>query len=178
VAAPTAGLHFTPELLKRLRDTGITQIDITLHVGQGTFKPVTAPSLDAHPMHEERYEVSAEAVKALRRVRGGGDRVPTGRVIAVGTTSVRTLESLPDFSLPWNAQMYGPFAGMTDLLIAPPYEFRHVDGMLTNFHLPRSTLLALVAAMVGLDRVHEIYAEAIARGYRFYSYGDAMLILP
>jgi S-adenosylmethionine:tRNA ribosyltransferase-isomerase len=171
IAAPTAGMHFTPQLLQNLEQAGVRRIDVTLHVGAGTFKPVTAESLDQHRMHAESYEVTAQAIAALRTEAIGS------RTIAVGTTSVRTLESLPA-PLPDPAQMCGPVRGMTDLMIAPPYQFKHVDGMLTNFHLPRSTLLALVAAMVGLDRLKAIYREAIAHSYRFYSYGDAMLILP
>jgi S-adenosylmethionine:tRNA ribosyltransferase-isomerase len=174
VAAPTAGLHFTPELLKQLEKRGVERIDITLHVGPGTFKPVTAATLAEHPMHAEWFEVSAEAQAKLTRIRSNH----SGRVFGIGTTSVRALESLPENLEPGGGQMCGPSSGLTDLMIAPPYEFKHVDGMLTNFHLPRSTLLALVAAMVGLDRLKSVYREAIDRGYRFYSYGDAMLILP
>jgi len=166
VAAPTAGLHFTDNLLSRIAAMGVQRIDVTLHVGPGTFKPVTAATLAEHPMHAESFEVTGHNLEKLS--------TRPGRVIAVGTTSVRTLESLPD-PLPENC---GGLRGTTDLLIAPPHEFRLVDGMLTNFHLPRSTLLALVAAMVGLDRLKAVYQQAIDRGYRFYSYGDAMLILP
>jgi S-adenosylmethionine:tRNA ribosyltransferase-isomerase len=169
VAAPTAGLHFTPDLLERLRQGGVERIDVTLHVGPGTFRPITAPTVEQHVMHAEHYAVSAQAVAALRRVRG--------RVIAVGSTAVRTLESLPG-PLPEPEALEGPLRGHTDLLIAPPYELGRVDGMLTNFHLPRTTLVALVAAVIGLDRVKAVYAEAARLRYRFYSYGDAMLILP
>jgi S-adenosylmethionine:tRNA ribosyltransferase-isomerase len=171
VAAPTAGLHFTPELLGRVERMGVRRIDVTLHVGQGTFKPVTAATLGEHRMHSEWFELTSDTVRALASA--------TGRVLAVGTTTVRTLESaaVPILSAK-GTQMYGGISGMTDLLIAPPYEFQLVQGMLTNFHLPRSTLLALVAAMIGLERLRTIYREAIERGYRFYSYGDAMLILP
>ncbi|MCP3905925.1 MAG: tRNA preQ1(34) S-adenosylmethionine ribosyltransferase-isomerase QueA [Planctomycetes bacterium] len=165
VAAPTAGLHFTPELLLAIDDRGVTRHPVTLHVGTGTFKPVTADTLDAHEMHTEWYEVPAPTLTALRE---------PGRVIAVGTTAVRALESLSD-PLPGADDAV---IGDTNLLIAPPYTFRHVDGLMTNFHLPRSTLLALVAALVGLDRLLEIYREAVTREYRFYSYGDAMLVLP
>lgn len=174
VAAPTAGLHFTPELLQRIQSQGVQRIDVTLHVGTGTFKPITAQTLDQHRMHAEWFEVSPDAIAALVQRRG-----PT---IAVGTTSVRTLETLPRLNSQaasaGKTEFCGRIAGMTDLLIAPPYEFKNVDGMLTNFHLPRSTLLALVAAMVGLERLKSVYSEAIARAYRVYSYGDAMLILP
>lgn len=183
VAAPTAGLHFTPQLLARLHEAGVERIDVTLHVGAGTFKPVTAQTLSGHVMHQEWCEVSPQALASLRAVRrlgreSKGENGGGGRVIAVGTTSVRTLESLPVPLPDVTGENCGGCRGMTDLLIAPPYEFKHVDGMLTNFHLPRSTLLALVAAMVGLDRLKSVYREAISRGYRFYSYGDAMLILP
>ena len=172
VAAPTAGLHFTDDLLSRIAAMGAQRIDVTLHVGPGTFKPVTAATLAEHPMHSESFEVTGDNLEKLR--------TQMGRVIAVGTTTVRTLESLPD-PLPNHSsppENCGGLRGTTDLLIAPPHEFRLVDGMLTNFHLPRSTLLALVAAMVGLNRLKAVYQQAIDRGYRFYSYGDAMLILP
>jgi len=172
VAAPTAGLHFTDDLLKRIDHAGVQRINVTLHVGPGTFKSVTAATLVEHAMHAESFEVTGDNLDKLRHKRG--------RTIAVGTTSVRALESLPH-PLPergQNAENCGDFRGMTDLLIAPPFHFRLVDGMLTNFHLPRSTLLALVAAMVGLERLKTVYQLAIDRGYRFYSYGDAMLILP
>ncbi len=168
VAAPTAGLHFTPELLTRLAEAGVGRADVTLHVGPGTFKPITAASLDEHEMHSERFTVPPETLERLGSAHAS-------RVIAVGTTVVRTLESLPS---PIRPTLGEPVVARTDLLIAPPHEFKHVDGMLTNFHLPRSTLLALVGAMLGLDRTKSIYREAIAHDYRFYSYGDAMLILP
>ena len=196
VAAPTAGLHFTPDLLVRLGQRGVIRRDLILHVGPGTFKPVTAENLADHVMHREWFEVPPETLKdlaALSRSRSetdaeGGAGAPRSArnarnsrnslIIAVGTTTVRTLESLPSPLPVGESPDTGPLRGATDLLIAPPHEFRYLDGMLTNFHLPRSTLLALVAAMVGLERLHAIYAEAIAREYRFYSYGDAMLILP
>lgn len=170
VAAPTAGLHFTPQLLERIDVAGGQRLDVLLHVGAGTFKPVTAATLAEHDMHSEQYEVPPATLARLRCV----DRERGERVIAIGTTTVRTLESLPA-PLPAHDQ---PVHGDTKLLIAPPYEFRHVDAMLTNFHLPRSTLLALVGAMVGLDRLKGVYAEAIRERYRFFSYGDAMLIVP
>ncbi|MHC4413848.1 MAG: tRNA preQ1(34) S-adenosylmethionine ribosyltransferase-isomerase QueA [Planctomycetota bacterium] len=173
VAAPTAGLHFTPRLLASLQDAGVRRIDVTLHVGPGTFRPITAETIEQHVMHPEQYCVGTEAVAALREVAEGA----RGRVVAVGSTAVRTLESLPQ-PLPRPQALAGPLSGRTDLLIAPPYRFRLVHAMLTNFHLPRSTLLALVAAMVGLPRVRAAYGEAIRHRYRFYSYGDAMLILP
>ncbi|MHC4219207.1 MAG: tRNA preQ1(34) S-adenosylmethionine ribosyltransferase-isomerase QueA [Planctomycetota bacterium] len=169
VAAPTAGLHFTPDLLQRLQDADVGRIDVTLHVGPGTFRPITAPSVEEHVMHAEHYTVTPEALAALRGVRG--------RIIAVGSTAVRTLESLPE-RLPDPGTLEGPIRAGTELIIAPPYEPALINGMLTNFHLPRTTLLALVAALVGLNRLHGLYAEAIRRQYRFYSYGDAMLILP
>lgn len=171
IAAPTAGLHFTEDLLQALHQRGVQRLDVLLHVGAGTFKPVTAPTLAEHAMHSEAYEVPAETIEALSRIK----RSRSGRVIAVGTTTVRTLESLPR-PLP-HVDPGQSLRSDTDLLIAPPYEFAYVDGMLTNFHLPRSTLLALVGAMVGLDRLKNIYAQAIAMQYRFYSYGDAMLIV-
>lgn len=172
VAAPTAGLHFTPELLGRLEAAGVTRYAVTLHVGAGTFQPVACERVEDHPMHEEWFSVPRATLNAIARVRQAG-----GRSIAVGTTTVRALESAAD------AELSGPHdratvTGVTRLMIAPGHRFRLVDGLMTNFHLPRSTLLLLVGAMVGLERLKQLYAEAIERGYRFYSYGDAMLILP
>lgn len=183
VAAPTAGLHFTPELLAAIDAKRVERLSITLHVGAGTFKPVAAETLDQHEMHTERFEVPPEMLRRLscqdletsKRGNCPSTAGGVGRILAVGTTTVRALESLPA-ALPEADN--GPYRAETGLLIAPPYEFRLVDGMLTNFHLPCSTLLALVGAMVGLERLKAIYAEAIRREYRFYSYGDAMLILP
>jgi S-adenosylmethionine:tRNA ribosyltransferase-isomerase len=166
VAAPTAGLHFTEDLLDRIAAKGVHRVELELEVGPGTFKPVTADTLEAHPMHSERFVVDADAQALLGRARAEG-----GRVIAIGTTSCRALESLPK-ELPGTT-----VATATDLLISPGHAFRHVDALLTNFHLPRSTLLALVAGLVGLERMQAIYAEAVSERYRFYSYGDAMLIL-
>ncbi len=166
VAAPTAGLHFTPDLLQALERTGVVRLALTLDVGPGTFRPITASTVAGHVMHEESYSVSRQTLDALRATRAAG-----GRVVAVGTTTVRTLESLPD-PLP-----AGPVSGRTGLLIAPPFRLRYVHSLLTNFHLPRSTLLALVAAVLGLEQAQAVYREAVARRYRFYSYGDAMLIL-
>jgi len=168
VAAPTAGLHLTPRLLAKAEARGVRPIRVSLEVGAGTFKPVEVEDLADHPMHAERCVVDADARAAIAeaetaRRRGGA------RLVAVGTTSVRTLESMPDAPA-------GPLDWSTDLLIQPGHRFRRTDAMLTNFHLPRSTLLALVAAMTGLDRLHRIYAEAIAHRYRFFSYGDAMFI--
>lgn len=169
VAAPTAGLHFTDDLLRRIEAAGVERARVTLHVGAGTFQPIKTDRVEDHPMHAEWFDVTAGMVRAIADAKRRG-----GRIIAVGTTTVRTLESLPA-SLRENPEDH---AGSTNLLIAPPHAFRWVDGMLTNFHLPRSTLLALVGAMIGLDRLKSLYAEAVRTGYRFYSYGDAMLILP
>jgi S-adenosylmethionine:tRNA ribosyltransferase-isomerase len=165
VAAPTAGLHLTPRILQHLQRQGVAWSSLELQVGLGTFKPVESQWLDEHPMHAEWCRVEQASLDAVFATRAAG-----GRVIAVGTTSVRVLESLP----------VPPSAGEFDtrLMIAPGYDFRLVDGLLTNFHLPRSTLLALVGAMVGLERLKALYAEAQREGYRFYSYGDCMLILP
>jgi S-adenosylmethionine:tRNA ribosyltransferase-isomerase len=157
VAAPTAGLHFTPELIRALPTT-----EIVLHVGAGTFKPVETEDPGAHVMHEERYEISAEAAEAVRRTKASG-----GAVWAVGTTSARALES--------SGGVAG--AGETRLFIRPPYEWRVVDRLITNFHLPRSTLLMLVAAFAGYELTMHAYDVAIREGYRFYSYGDAMAIV-
>ncbi|MHC4948918.1 MAG: S-adenosylmethionine:tRNA ribosyltransferase-isomerase, partial [Planctomycetota bacterium] len=168
VAAPTAGFHYTPELLARLDAAGCERHRVTLHVGAGTFRPVETPTLAEHEMHVERYEVPPDVLSLLARR-------PRPRVIAVGTTTCRALESLPE---PPPSPAGGTVRGATRLLIAPPYAPRHVDGLLTNFHLPRSTLLALVAALLGLERLRAVYREAIAERYRFYSYGDTMLILP
>ncbi len=172
VAAPTAGLHFTPELLNRLDQRRIERTNLTLHVGPGTFKPITTPTLEEHRMHEERFEVKAQVLRRLVEVRRHG-----GRAIAVGTTSIRALESIDPAEVD-HASPDHIFKRSTRLLIAPPYELKWLNGLLTNFHLPHSTLLALVAALVGLDQLKEIYREAIRERYRFYSYGDAMLILP
>ena len=166
VAAPTAGLHFTKALLEAIRRKGVEIIEIELEVGPGTFKPVTATHLADHPMHHERFRVETEALAALEAARARG-----GRVVSVGTTSCRTLESLPQ-PLPGRT-----IEASTDLLIAPGHVFTQVDALMTNFHLPRSTLLALVAALIGLDSTRRIYHEAVEARYRFYSYGDAMLIL-
>ena len=175
VAAPTAGLHFTPELLARIEARGVRRIDVVLDIGLGTFKPITAETIDQHPMHAERFAVEPSVIEAIKQAHNPARG--SGRIIAVGTTVVRTLESLPAL-LPDPTALSEPVIGRTELLISPPYRFKHVDGMLTNFHLPRSTLLALVGAMVGLDRIKAAYREAISQRYRFYSYGDAMLILP
>ena len=168
VAAPTAGLHFTEELLATLDNRGVRRVAVTLHVGMGTFRPVEVEDPADHPMHVEAYEVPREVVDAVAETRTRG-----GRVWAVGTTAVRTLEAAAD---PDGRLRPGP--GRTDLFIRPPYTFRVVDGLITNFHLPRSTLLMLVAALAGYERTQAAYGEAVREGYRFYSYGDAMVIPP
>jgi S-adenosylmethionine:tRNA ribosyltransferase-isomerase len=167
VAAPTAGLHFSEDLLREIETAGIGITRVTLHVGIGTFRPVSAERIEEHRMDSERYEVSGEAAAALRRVRSEG-----GRVVAVGTTVVRTLEGA---ALAGGGEVK-PGSGATDLFITPGFHFRMVDVLLTNFHLPRSTLLMLVSAFAGRERVLAAYEEAIREGYRFYSYGDAMLV--
>ncbi|MEO5366384.1 MAG: tRNA preQ1(34) S-adenosylmethionine ribosyltransferase-isomerase QueA [Magnetococcus sp. WYHC-3] len=168
VAAPTAGLHFTTELLERLAQAGIGSTRVTLHVGLGTFQPVRVERLDDHVMHAERYELTAAAAQTLNRVRRAG-----GRLVAVGTTAVRVLETCAD-----SAGVLHPEVGSTRLFIRPGYRFRAVDAMITNFHLPRSTLLMLVAAFVGYERWRRDYAHALGAGYRFFSYGDATLLFP
>lgn len=167
IAAPTAGLHFTEPLLAELERGGVETAHVTLHVGLGTFQPVEADDLSQHPMHREWCSLPAETAERVEAARRAG-----GRVIAVGTTSVRTLESQvgADGKL-------RPGEAWTDLLIAPPYEFRVVDALLTNFHLPRSTLLALVFAFAGRELTMQAYQQAIELEYRFYSFGDAMLII-
>ncbi|MEH2463994.1 tRNA preQ1(34) S-adenosylmethionine ribosyltransferase-isomerase QueA [Nostoc sp.] len=167
IASPTAGLHFTPELLQKLRDRKINQAFVTLHVGVGTFRPVEVEDVTTHHMHEEWIEVPIATVEQIRATKADG-----GRIIAVGTTAVRALEGAAQSG---NLQ---PFCGKTDLFIYPGYQWRVVDGLITNFHLPRSSLLMLVSALIGRQRLLNIYNEAIASGYRFYSFGDAMLILP
>jgi S-adenosylmethionine:tRNA ribosyltransferase-isomerase len=168
VAAPTAGLHFTPELLERLGAAGISREFLTLHVGPGTFMPVKAEDTASHKMHAERGVITEEVAKRLNSVREAG-----GRVIAVGTTALRLLESAADERGTIHA-----FDGATDIFITPGYRFRAVDLLMTNFHLPRSTLFMLVAAFSGLATMQRAYAHAIERGYRFYSYGDASLLYP
>jgi S-adenosylmethionine:tRNA ribosyltransferase-isomerase len=158
VAAPTAGLHFTEELLDRIREQGVQIAFVTLHVGWGTFKPVSEEELKSGRLHAERFHVPAETAKAIHDTKAHG-----GRVIAVGTTVIRALESVTQ--------------GTTDLFIRPPFEFKVVDALITNFHLPGTSLLLLVAAFAGQEKVMRAYQEAIRERYRFYSYGDAMLIL-
>lgn len=166
VAAPTAGLHFTPELIDRIRSYGVRTADVVLHVGLGTFQPVEVEDLNDHPMHSEWYEMPEETANAIRERRGMG-----GRVVAVGTTAVRVLETCAT-----NRPGHGG-SGWTDLLIQPGYQFQSTDVLLTNFHLPGSTLLALVGAFAGMEMIRRAYGEAIEKRYRFFSYGDAMLIL-
>ncbi len=166
VAAPTAGLHFTPELLAALDAVGIRRVTVTLHVGIGTFLPVRVDRVTDHRMHAERGEITAESAETINQARKGG-----GRVIAVGTTSLRLLESAarPDGTVE-------PFLGETALFILPGYRFKTVDRLLTNFHLPRSTLLMLVSAFTGRERILAAYAHAVRAGYRFHSYGDACFL--
>ena len=168
VAAPTAGLHFTRKILDQLQKKGVQIQEITLHVGPGTFQPVRSEIVEEHQMEAENFEVSSEAACAIQQARTKGKRI-----IAVGTTVARTLESVAAR----NAGCIVPDAGETTLFIFPGYSFSAVDGLLTNFHLPRSTLLMLVSAFAGLDLMREAYKQAIALEYRFYSYGDCMLIL-
>ena len=167
VAAPTAALHFTPALLDALAAAGIGSETLTLHVGAGTFLPVKADDTDDHVMHAEWGRIDAETAARLNAVRAKG-----GRVIAVGTTSLRLLESAAQDGT------IAPFAGDTAIFITPGYRFKAIDGLMTNFHLPRSTLFMLVSALMGLETMQAAYAHAIEGGYRFYSYGDASLLLP
>jgi S-adenosylmethionine:tRNA ribosyltransferase-isomerase len=167
VAAPTAGLHFTPELLDAIEGAGVRIVRLVLHVGIGTFRPVEVDDPAMHPMHREWYRIPPGAADAINETRSGG-----GRVWAVGTTSVRTLESVAG---PGGRVYAGE--GWTDLFIRPPYRYRAVDRMITNFHLPRSTLLMLVSAFAGYDLVMRAYREAVVERYRFFSYGDAMALV-
>ncbi len=168
VAAPTASLHFDDELLARLRERGVEFTHVTLHVGAGTFLPVKVEDIAEHRMHAERGHVSARAAEQINATRAAG-----GRVIAVGTTALRLIETAarPDGHME-------PWEGATDIFITPGYRFRITDALMTNFHLPRSTLMMLVSALMGMERIREIYAHAIAEEYRFFSYGDASLLLP
>ncbi|MBV8687807.1 MAG: tRNA preQ1(34) S-adenosylmethionine ribosyltransferase-isomerase QueA [Alphaproteobacteria bacterium] len=168
VAAPTAALHFTQGLVEALAEAGIGTETLTLHVGAGTFLPVKAQDTAEHAMHSEWGRIGAAAADRLNRAREAG-----GRIVAVGTTSLRLLESAAG-----EDRRLRPFEGDTAIFITPGYRFRAVDGLLTNFHLPRSTLFMLVSAMMGLERMRAAYAHAVAEGYRFYSYGDASLLLP
>ncbi|MEX1072035.1 MAG: tRNA preQ1(34) S-adenosylmethionine ribosyltransferase-isomerase QueA [Anaerolineales bacterium] len=168
-AAPTAGLHFTPELIERLKAKGMDFAEVTLHIGLDTFSPVTEKSPLDHQIHTEWASLSGTAADLINQARSDG-----GRIIAVGTTSVRVLETAARRAVDHKIE---PFEGRTDLYILPGFEFRAVDALVTNFHLPRSTLLMLVSAFAGRELILETYREAIAQGYRFYSFGDAMLIL-
>ncbi len=167
VAAPTAGLHFTPELLQTLQKQGIEQAFVTLHIGVGTFRPVEAEDITVHQMHSEWADVPLATVELIRKTQAAG-----GRIIAVGTTAVRALEGAAQ-----TGQLQ-PFQGKVNLFIYPGYEWRVVDGLITNFHLPKSSLLMLVSGLIGRSRLLDLYEQAIAAEYRFYSFGDAMLILP
>ncbi|MEM9004044.1 MAG: tRNA preQ1(34) S-adenosylmethionine ribosyltransferase-isomerase QueA [Cyanobacteria bacterium P01_F01_bin.86] len=167
VAAPTAGLHFTPELFERLEAAGIDRTFITLHVGIGTFRPVEAETITDHKMHAEWLDISAATVAKIRQTKANG-----GRVIAVGTTVTRALEGAAQ------GGELRPLQGKTNLFIYPGYEWQVLDGLMTNFHLPGASLMMLVSAMIGRERLLQLYAEAIREEYRFYSFGDAMLILP
>lgn len=167
VAAPTAGLHFTPELLNACNKRGLARAEVTLHVGLGTFRPVAVENVAQHHMHSEWCEVSATAVESIRAAQAAGRRV-----VSVGTTSLRTLESAALIHNPLE-----PWRGETCMFIRPPYQFKAVDALVTNFHLPKSTLLMLVSAFAGIDLMRHAYQEAIDARYRFFSYGDAMLIV-
>jgi S-adenosylmethionine:tRNA ribosyltransferase-isomerase len=167
VAAPTAGLHFTPELLEAIQARSTRVAHLTLHVGPGTFKPVKAENVEDHAMEAERYEVGASVAEAVRQTRARG-----GRVVAVGSTSVRTLETVAT-----DERLVTAGTGRSALFIHPPYRFRVVDAMLTNFHLPQSTLVMMVSAFAGTERVLAAYREAIRLRYRFFSYGDCMLLM-
>ena len=168
VAAPTAALHFTPALVDALRVVAVDHVTLTLHVGAGTFLPVKADDTDQHRMHSEWGRIDGETAERLNRVRGEG-----GRVIAVGTTSLRLIETAA-----CEDGTIGAFEGDTAIFITPGYQFRGIDGLITNFHLPRSTLFMLVSALMGRERMLAAYDHAIRAGYRFYSYGDASLLLP
>lgn len=166
-AAPTAGLHFTPELLEAIKEKGIGYAEVTLHVGLGTFRPVKESRIEDHHMHAEHFVITEEVAEEINRRREKG-----GRVIAVGTTSCRVLESVTD-----DAGVVHPMEGDTKIFIYPGYRFKAVDALITNFHLPESTLLMLVSALAGKEFVMKAYEEAVGQGYRFFSFGDAMLIV-
>ena len=168
VAAPTASLHFDDALLQAIAARGVECTEVTLHVGAGTFLPVKVQDVTTHRMHAEWGEVTPDAAMAINATRAAG-----GRVIPVGTTALRLIESAAD-----PAGRVHPWRGETDIFIYPGYRFRVTDGLMTNFHLPKSTLLMLVAALMGQDRMATAYAHAVAEGYRFFSYGDASLLLP
>lgn len=166
-AAPTAGLHFTPALLQKIRDMGVEIVEVLLHVGLGTFRPVKEDVITDHKMHSEYYCVTEEAAQTINRAKREGRRI-----IAVGTTSVRTLESAANDDGTVRAE-----SGNTQIFIYPPYKFKCVDALITNFHLPESTLIMLVSALAGREKTLELYNTAVAEGYRFFSFGDAMLVL-
>lgn len=168
IAAPTAGLHFTEELFQKLEAKGISPAYVTLHVGIGTFRPVEVENITEHIMHQEWVEIPQATTELIAQTKANG-----GKIIAVGTTAARSLESLAT-----EKQFLSAFGDKTDLYIYPGYQWKVVDGLITNFHLPRSSLLMLVSALIGRQRLLDLYAEAIAQKYRFYSFGDAMLILP
>ncbi len=167
-AAPTAGLHFTEELLEELKDMGVHIAFITLHVGLGTFRPVSVDDVDEHEMHAEFYQVTEGTARLLNEVREKG-----GRIITVGTTSTRTLETIATA----NDGKFVSDSGWTNIFIYPGYEFKAIDGMITNFHLPKSTLIMLVSALAGRENVLHAYKTAVKEKYRFFSFGDAMLIV-
>ncbi|MBU8789532.1 tRNA preQ1(34) S-adenosylmethionine ribosyltransferase-isomerase QueA [Oceanobacillus caeni] len=166
-AAPTAGLHFTSELLDEIKEMGVTIAFITLHVGLGTFRPVSVDKIEEHEMHSEFYQMTKETADTLNKVKENG-----GRIISVGTTSTRTLETIRR-----DHDKFIETSGWTDIFIYPPYEFKAIDGLITNFHLPKSTLIMLVSALVDKDTILRAYNEAVEERYRFFSFGDAMLIL-
>lgn len=166
-AAPTAGLHFTKELLQEIRDMGVSIAEVTLHVGLGTFRPVKVDDVLDHHMHSEFFQISEEAADLINTTRKNG-----GRIISVGTTSTRTLESAAEADGTLHAK-----SGWTDIFIYPGYQFKVIDGLITNFHLPESTLVMLVSALAGRKHVMAAYEEAVKERYRFFSFGDAMLII-
>ena len=166
-AAPTAGLHFTPELLQKIEDKGVHLVYLTLHVGLGTFRPVSVDDLDQHEMHSEFYQLSEEAAQTLQQVKASGHRI-----VAVGTTSIRTLETIGN---KFNGELQAD-SGWTNIFIKPGYQWQVVDAFSTNFHLPKSTLVMLVSAFAGREFTLEAYQHAIDQGYRFFSFGDAMFI--
>ena len=166
-AAPTAGLHFTPELIKKIQDKGVQIVDVLLHVGLGTFRPVKADDITEHHMHSEYYEISEQSADIINKA-----KAENRRVIAVGTTSVRTLESASDQN-----GFVRPIKADTEIFIYPPYKFKCVDALITNFHLPKSTLLMLVSSLSTREKILEIYNTAVAEKYRFFSFGDCMFVL-
>ncbi|WP_284139704.1 tRNA preQ1(34) S-adenosylmethionine ribosyltransferase-isomerase QueA [Virgibacillus sp. LDC-1] len=167
-AAPTAGLHFTQQLLHEIEEMGVTIVFITLHVGLGTFRPVSVEDIEAHAMHSEFYHMTAETADTLNKIKENG-----GRIISVGTTSTRTLETIARD----NQGRFRATSGWTDIFIYPPFHFKAIDGLITNFHLPKSTLVMLVSALAGREPVLTAYRQAVEERYRFFSFGDAMLII-